>query len=94
VTTKCPHAHIRFCPLYIASHGLQHPNGQWLGCHDGKENGSNGCGIARKVNYHRMLQLITEADPLMVAETEFKEAAFDEWEEAQRRRAARLRMLH
>lgn len=92
---RCPHKEIRFCPLYIASHGLQHADGKWLGCIDGKETGADrDCGVRRGVNYQRMLARIEATDPAMVARAAFQEEAAHEWQAAEARRAARRRMLN
>ncbi|ATN34751.1 hypothetical protein ACO34A_13170 [Rhizobium sp. ACO-34A] len=90
---KCPHSDIRFCPLYVAAHGLQTPEGEWLGCDDGKlEDGH--CAVDRGMNYAREVAKVKRAEPGLVEALEFKEVAAEEWAEAERRRGKRQRMLH
>lgn len=63
VTKKCPHADIRFCPLYYASHTA------WgVGCDDGKTNGHDGCGVSRSYDYGQMLAALYRVSPGMIAE--------------------------
>lgn len=70
VTNKCPHADIRFCPLYHASHTA------WgVGCDDGKASGWDGCGISRALNYGRLIAELSRVSPQMIAECAFAENA-------------------
>lgn len=90
---KCPHANIQFCPLYVAAHGLQTPEGELLGCDDGKlEDGH--CAVDRGMPYAREVAKVRQAEPGLVEQLQFKEQAAEEWAEAEKRREKRRRMLH
>jgi hypothetical protein len=87
VTNKCPHADIRFCPLYHASHTA------WgLGCDDGKSAGWNGCGVSRALDYGRCLAELAKVSPQMIALCAFQENA--EVAMAQRNRNMKAAGLH
>lgn len=87
VTNKCPHADIRFCPLYHASHTA------WaLGCDDGKSSGWDGCGVSRALDYGRCLAELAKVSSKMIAECAFAENA--EVAKAQRNRNMKSAGLH
>lgn len=75
----CPHADIRFCPLYHASH-----TAEGGGCDDGKLDGGNGCAVTRGLDYGHAVAALWQANPQLVAE-----AAFLENEENARQQRAR-----
>ena len=64
--TKCPHADIRFCPLYHAAHECI-----GIGCDDGKL-GQGGCAVDRGMDYHKELGKL---NPKYVALVKWKEEA-------------------
>lgn len=87
VTKKCPHADIRFCPLYHASHTA------WgLGCDDGKATGWDGCGVSRALDYGTLLAALIGVSPQMVALCAFQENA--ETSKQQRDRNLKAAGLH
>lgn len=61
VEKKCPHADIRFCPLYHASHV-----GDGHGCDDGKAGGWDGCGVSRAMDYGRLLADLARVSPEII----------------------------
>lgn len=75
--TACPHAEIRFCPLYIASH-----ENDGLGCVDGMV---DPCRVARGDGAYAAM--VARLRPRLVAERRFLEEA--EAMKAQRRRNLR-----
>lgn len=89
----CPHKNIQFCPLYVASHGLQAPSGEWLGCDDGKL-GDGHCAVDRGMKYAREVAKLQAAHPGLVEQLAFKEEAAEEWNAAKAARDRRLGRLH
>lgn len=67
---KCPHKDIQFCPLYVASHGLNGLDGKYIGCDDGKL-GDGLCGVDRGVCYSAELARMKAAHPAEVARLAF-----------------------
>lgn len=47
--TKCPHADVQFCPLYLAAHGAI-----GIGCDDGNLD-QGGCAVDREMDYFKEL---------------------------------------
>lgn len=81
--TKCPHANIVHCPLYVGAHVAYGP-----GCDDG-ELGNGLCAVNRGVmNYRATVELLRLKHPRLVAECEFAEAT--EHSKEQRLRNMRL----
>lgn len=80
--TRCPHAWIEYCPLYVASH-------------DGKLCGlgcvvdlAAPCRVEKGEIYATLLGLVMAADPRMVAEVKWAEAARASLEQRERNRRA------
>ena len=84
--TKCPHADIRFCPLYVVSH---EPNGG--GCDDGRL-AEGGCAVDRGVNYDVALARLQLTQFDLVADVEYRER--QEAMQQQRARNMRAARLH
>jgi transposase len=82
----CPHADIRFCPLYHAAH-----MGAGLGCDDGRLD-EGGCGIDRGVDYAASVARLNVADPRLAPTLRFQEET--EQFTAQRRRNMRALGIH
>lgn len=88
MTNGCPHNDIRFCPVYIASHGMQALDGTWIGCMSGNiEEGR--CAVDRGKPYDREIQRINSACPGFVEQVAFRERAAAEWTAAEERRRKR-----
>lgn len=83
---KCPHAEIRFCPLYVAAH-----EGGGFGCDDGKAEDGR-CAVGRGMDYGHQLARLTAAKPRLVAECAFAELEAER--QAQRSLNLRLNGLH
>ncbi|RWE31251.1 MAG: hypothetical protein EOS79_32205 [Mesorhizobium sp.] len=81
----CPHKEIRFCPLYVASHGTG------FGCDDG-ELGHGECAVSRKMVYDRELELIRVHCPGLVEQLQWNEES--EKMREQRSRNLRLAGIH
>lgn len=82
----CPHADIRFCPLYHASH-----MDNVSGCDDGRlQEGC--CAVARGMDYHVAVAAMEAVEPRLVAQLRFDEDAAARV--AQQRRNMRLLRLH
>lgn len=82
----CPHADIRWCPLYHAAHEA------WgLGCDDGKI-GNGGCAAARGMDYAKTVWKIRVLHPGYVEQIEWREQA--EAIQQQRDRNVRLNGIH
>lgn len=79
----CPHADIRFCPLYLALHDAELVG---LGCDDGRLGGLEGCAVARGLDYAPAVERLRARAPRLVAEAAF-------FEEAAAARAQRLRNM-
>lgn len=67
MTTGCPHKNIAFCPLYHAMHIPHGPS-----CDDGKL-GYDGCGVARKMKYERLVEQLRVKRPGLVEHLQFLE---------------------
>lgn len=68
---RCPHAEIKYCPLYHAAH--EPTNG--LHCIDEDSDGFNGCAVDRgKLKYSQAYAALTINHPRIVAECEWIEA--------------------
>ena len=65
--TKCPHADIRFCPLYLAAHVAGAG-----GCDDGHL-GEGGCAVDRGMNYADEAARLQVTQFHLVAEAEYAE---------------------
>lgn len=72
----CPHAEIRFCPLYVALHD---PVLVRWGCDDGRLDAGSECGAARRIDYEARLRQLRKRAPLMVAQCERR--AREAWRE-------------
>ncbi|MQB09681.1 hypothetical protein DXT96_07410 [Agrobacterium sp. ICMP 6402] len=83
---RCPHADIRFCPLYHAAH----MDGSF-GCDDGRLD-EGGCAVARGWAYDRAVARLDAAMPRLVAELRWKEEAAED--RLQRDRNMRFLGLH
>ncbi|WCK01039.1 hypothetical protein [Agrobacterium tumefaciens] len=83
---RCPHADIRFCPLYHAAH----MEGGY-GCDDGRLD-EGGCAVSRAWSYDHALARLEAAMPRLVAELRWKEEAAEG--KLQRDRNMRLLGLH
>lgn len=86
VEKKCPHADIRFCPLYHASH-----EATGHGCDDGRL-AEGGCGTSRTYNYGTLLAALVKISPGLVAQCALLENA--EMPKAQRARNQKNLGLH
>lgn len=86
VEKKCPHADIRHCPLYHASH-----TASGGGCDDGKLM-EGGCGVSRAYDYGTLLAALAKISPDIVTECAFSENA--EMAKAQRARNQKNIGLH
>lgn len=76
--SDCPHADVKHCPLYHASH-----EGIGIGCDDGKlEDGA--CAVARGMDYH---QEIAKLNPKYVSLCRWREEA----EQSERQRKSNMR---
>lgn len=82
----CPHADIRWCPLYHAAH-----EGWGLGCDDGGL-GDGNCAVARGQDYARSIGKIRTLHPGYVERIEWNEDA--EAIAQQRERNVRLNGVH
>ena len=76
----CPHADIRFCPLYVAAHA---PIG--IGCDD--VDWVDGCAVSRGMSYRAEVERLRVVQPRLIAELAFKESA----EIAKQQRARNMR---
>lgn len=83
----CPHADIRFCPLYIAAHG----QAVGFGCDDGKIFDGR-CGVARAISYREQLERLRIAHPGFIEQIEWRQEA--ERLQVQRGRNLRLNGIH
>ena len=64
---KCPHADVRFCPLYYAGHVAGAPS-----CFD--DDWANGCAAERnKLKYSAAVELLRIAVPGLVEQVEWQE---------------------
>lgn len=86
MAARCPHADVRFCPLYIASH-----TGTGLGCDDG-ELQEGICAVARGLSYQANVELLRIKASGLVERAEWAAAA--EAMNAQRARNLRLNGIH
>lgn len=83
--SKCPHAHIQYCPLYVESH---HARG--MGCVDDV---AKPCRVERdKMNYTGAIAALRVTDARLVARCEFAEMEMEHQE--QRTRNMRLNGVH
>lgn len=80
---RCPHADIRFCPLYVAAHGISE-----MGCDDGHLD-SGECAVSRKLNYASAVARLA-VDPEGFEVVARCEAA-ERMEQARQQRARNLR---
>lgn len=68
---RCPHADVRFCPLYHAAH--EPTDG--LHCLDEASDGFNGCAVDRgKVKYEQVYVALSINHPRIVSDCEWSEA--------------------
>lgn len=79
--TRCPHKDVKFCPLYVAAHGLF-----GLGCDDGNL-GDGECAVARGMVYQRQIELIRVQCPGIVEQLQWNE----DGQKMQEQRARNLR---
>ncbi len=70
--STCPHADVQFCPLYIASHGIDGHFG--MGCDDGRLD-EGGCAVERGQDYAASVAELRAKAPRAVALIEFAEWA-------------------
>lgn len=82
----CPHADVRFCPLYIAAHLGNAP-----GCDDGKI-WDGRCAVARGLDYRRQVEQLRVQCPGIVEQAEWAEDL--ERRAVQRRRNMRSSGVH
>lgn len=82
----CPHADVRFCPLYHAAH-----EGWGLGCDDGKLD-AMACAASRKLNYAKAVSRLRVEHPGYVERIEWNQAL--EESRQQRERNIRLNGIH
>lgn len=67
MTGKCPHADVRYCPLYVESH-----NTRGLGCVDGHITPLGDCKVARGAGvYSEMVAKLEGVDARLVAQCRF-----------------------
>lgn len=81
----CPHKDVRFCPLYVASHG------EGFGCDDGQL-GSGECAVSRGMVYAQQVELIRVHCPGLVERLQWNEEG--EKMRDQRSRNLRLAGIH
>lgn len=81
----CPHADIRFFPLYIAAHGTG------FGCAD-DQLAEGGCAVDRGMSYAAEFELIRVKCPGLIEDAQWREAI--ETGKAQRARNHRLNGIH
>lgn len=82
--TRCPHANILHCPLYLAAHI---PKPGYGGCDDGRLD-EGGCAVDRDMDYVEAVARLRAVDPRLVAELEFEEQA----DEMRKTRARNMRL--
>lgn len=80
---SCPHANIRFCPLYHAAHMIGGENLIRFGCDDGRLD-EGGCAVDRGRSYAETVAELAVASPRLAPILRFQEQA--EQSAAQRRR--------
>ena len=80
----CPHKDVRFCPLYLASHGGKAFNGA-RGCDDGSLD-EGGCGVDHGYDYHELVGRMKALAPGYVEQLKWRE----ELEEAKAQRARNM----
>ncbi len=82
---SCPHKDVRFCPLYVASHG------EGFGCDDG-ELGGGECAVDRGMAYAQQVELLRVHRPGFVEQLKWKEDG-DKMDD-QRSRNLRMAGIH
>ena len=83
--SKCPHARIEFCPLYVAAHEAGE-----FGCDDGRLQ-EEGCAVSRGMDYGRALAKLPLANRVLVLECAEAENRHMKTEQ-QRRNVKNLRL--
>jgi hypothetical protein len=69
--TGCPHADVRFCPLYHAAHMAE---ARGLSCDDGQLGGGE-CAASRSVSYARCVEHLKAKCPGLVEQLAWREEA-------------------